>query len=163
MCVTVPNLIKIGLMVAEILWFNGFFQNGGLSPSWIRWAPIGTTHYDRLTDSIVVQNLVEIDAVVSITWLENTYSRPKNWGFRGISPLKWGAMSTKPPKGTSLRESASPGALVKKRKKCYKADFFRMAAIRHLGFVGRLLGPPTTATWWSPSLCGNVFLAATFL
>ena len=47
--------------------FNGFFQNGGRSPSWIRWAPIGTTHYDRLTDSIVVQNLVEIDAVVSIT------------------------------------------------------------------------------------------------
>jgi len=40
-------------------------------------------------------------------WLENAYSRPKNWGFRGISPLKWGAMSTKPPKGTSLRESAS--------------------------------------------------------
>jgi len=27
--------------------------------------------------------------------------------FRGISPLKWGTMSTKPPKGTSLRESAS--------------------------------------------------------
>jgi len=44
-----------------------FFQNGGRPPSWICWAPIGTTHDDFLTVSIVVQNLVEIDAVVSIT------------------------------------------------------------------------------------------------
>jgi len=40
-------------------------------------------------------------------WLENAYSRPKNWGFLGISPPKWETMSTKPPEGTSLRESAS--------------------------------------------------------
>ena len=26
-----------------------------------------------------------------------------------------------------------------------------MAAVRHLGFVGRLLGPPTTTSWWSLS------------
>jgi len=38
-------------------------------------------------------------------WLENAYSRPNKWG--GISQPKWGAISTKPPKGTSLRESAS--------------------------------------------------------
>ena len=31
--------------------------------------------------------------------------------------------------------------------------FFKMAAVRHLGFVGRLLGPPTMTTWWSLSLC----------
>jgi len=42
--------------------------------------------------SIVVQNLVEIDAVVFNIlpdWLENAYARPKNWGFRGTSPPKW--------------------------------------------------------------------------
>jgi len=44
-----------------------FFQNGGRPPSWICWAPIGTTYDDHLMVSIVVQNLVEIDAVVSIT------------------------------------------------------------------------------------------------
>ena len=44
-----------------------FFQNGGRPPSWISLAPIGTTHDDHLMVSIVVQNLVEIDAVVSIT------------------------------------------------------------------------------------------------
>ena len=44
-----------------------FYQNGGRPPSWISWSPIGTTHDDRLMVSIVVQNLVEIDALVSIT------------------------------------------------------------------------------------------------
>jgi len=44
-----------------------FFQNGGRPPSSICCAPIGITHDDHLMVSIVVQNLVEIDAVVSIT------------------------------------------------------------------------------------------------
>jgi len=44
-----------------------FFQNGSRPPSWICWAPIGTTHDDHWMVSIVVQNLVEIDAGVSIT------------------------------------------------------------------------------------------------
>ena len=44
-----------------------FFQNGGRPPSWICWAPNSTTHEDCLMVSIVLQNLVEIDAVVSIT------------------------------------------------------------------------------------------------
>ena len=34
---------------------------------WICWAPIGTTYDEFLLVSIVVQNLVEIDALVSIT------------------------------------------------------------------------------------------------
>jgi len=41
-----------------------FFQNGGRPPSWICWAPIGATHDEFLLVSIVVQNLVEIDASV---------------------------------------------------------------------------------------------------
>jgi len=34
----------------------------------------------------------------------------------------------------------------------FNGFFFKMAAVRHLGFVGRLLGPPTMTTWWSLSL-----------
>jgi len=33
--------------------------------------------------------------------------------------------------------------------------FFKMAAIRHLGFVACVLGPPTKGIWWSLSLCTN--------
>jgi len=45
-------------------------------------------------------------------WLENAYSRPQNWGFGGISPPKWGAISTKPLKGTSAGHSGSRGVLI---------------------------------------------------
>jgi len=44
-----------------------FFQNGGRLPSWICWAPIGTTRDDHLVVSIVVPNSVKIDAIVSTT------------------------------------------------------------------------------------------------
>ena len=42
------------------------FQDGGRPTSWICWAPIGTTHDEFLMVSVVVQNLVEIDEVMSI-------------------------------------------------------------------------------------------------
>ena len=31
--------------------------------------------------------------------------------------------------------------------------FFKMAAVRHLGFVICVFGPPTKGIWWSLSLC----------
>ena len=31
--------------------------------------------------------------------------------------------------------------------------FFKMAAVRHLGFVVLMWGPPTKGIWWSLSLC----------
>jgi len=46
-------------------------------------------------------------------WLENAYSRPQNWGFVGISPRKWQAISTKThKKGTSEGRSGSSGVLI---------------------------------------------------
>jgi len=121
MCVIVLNLIKIALTVADKWWFNGFlFQNGGRPPSWICSAPTGTTHDDHLMVSIVVPNLVKINAVVSITWNFQYFARlawkrlltPQNWGFGGISPPKWGAISTRPPKGTSAGRNGSSGVLI---------------------------------------------------
>jgi len=93
-----------------------FFQDGGRPPSWICNACVGTTHKGHLVVFITVQNLVGIDAVVfiickffdfsSLAW---KHSRPKIVGFW---PPKWGAMWKVamwkiPPKGTSLRGSAS--------------------------------------------------------
>jgi len=45
-------------------------------------------------------------------WLENAYSLLKNWGFGCISPRKWGAISTNPPKGTSAGRISSSGVLI---------------------------------------------------
>ena len=32
-------------------------------------------------------------------------------------------------------------------------NFYNMAAVRLLGFLMRVLGPPTKGIWWSLSLC----------
>jgi len=45
-------------------------------------------------------------------WLENAYSHPKNWGFGGILPPKWGAILTRPTKGTSAGRNGSNGVLI---------------------------------------------------
>ena len=64
-----------------------FFQNGGRPPSWTCWARIRTILDDNLVVSILMQNLVEIDAVVSIVWnfryFGNAYLRPKIVFFWG--------------------------------------------------------------------------------
>jgi len=31
--------------------------------------------------------------------------------------------------------------------------FLKMAAVRHFGFVGQILGQPATRIWWCLSLC----------
>jgi len=42
------------------------------------------------------------------TGLENAYSRPQNWQFWGILPPRWGAISMKANKGTSLGAKYHP-------------------------------------------------------
>jgi len=76
-------------------------------------------------------------------WLENTYSRPQNWGFRWISPPEWGAMSTKPPKNTSAGRNGSSGVLImslsvvvpeksRGNKKCHKEEEEEEEEERHI-------------------------------
>ena len=91
------------------------FKNGGRPPSWICWAPIGTTHDDHLMVSIVVQNLVEVDAVVSITWNFQYFARlawkrlftPLKLGFSESFTPKMGSNVNKTHKRQSLCESVS--------------------------------------------------------
>jgi len=47
-------------------YLTGFYQNGGRPPSWICWAPSGTTNDNHLVVSVVVPNLIKIDGLVSI-------------------------------------------------------------------------------------------------
>jgi len=57
-----PNFIKISGTVAEIWRCNGFFKMAAVRHVGIL-AAIGTTHDDHLMVSIIVQNLVKVDAV----------------------------------------------------------------------------------------------------
>jgi len=86
--------------------FNGFFHNGGRPPSWICWAPIGTTRDEFLMVSIVVQNLAEIDALVSITLNFQYFAllagkrlfTPQKLGFLGYFTPKIGSNVNEIPK-----------------------------------------------------------------
>jgi len=61
-----PNFIKIGLTVAEIWRFNGFFKMAAIRHLG-HLVPVWTTRDDHLMVCVVVPNMVTIDAVVSIT------------------------------------------------------------------------------------------------
>ena len=63
-CIIVPNFVKIGRSVAEILRFLEF-SNWPPPPSWICLGHILTTHSEYLGVSITLQNLVMIEAVVT--------------------------------------------------------------------------------------------------
>jgi len=61
-----PNFVAFGQPVAEIWQFTDF-EYGSRPSSWISYVRVWFTHEEHLVVFIVVQNLVGIDAVVSIT------------------------------------------------------------------------------------------------
>jgi len=116
MCVTVPNLIKIGQTVAEILRFNGFFSKW--RPSAILdlfcayWdhtrRPLGGLYRCAKFGENRCSSFDNMKLSIFCPFgLKTPIYATKKLGVSGISPSKWRAISTKPPKGTSLREFAS--------------------------------------------------------
>jgi len=61
----VPNFVEIGQTATDMVILR-FFQDGGRPPSWICDACFQTTHEGHLVVFITAQNLVGINAVVSI-------------------------------------------------------------------------------------------------
>jgi len=164
-------------MVAEIWRFNCFF-NGGRPPSWIWWAPFGTTHDDLLMVSIVVQNLVEIDAVVSIIWNFQQFARlawkrlfmPQKLGFSGDFTPKMGSNVNETPKRHILarvrvvwaikRENRSTGLTcrwVHELKGINKKNLRYILPIcpeAPIGHRGRRRNHLYQIFWWSVKGCG---------
>jgi len=83
-----------------------FFQNGGRPPSWICWAPIGTTHDEFLMVFIVVQNLVNrcisFDNMKLSTFcpfgLKTFIHAPKIWVLGVFYPQNWKQCQQNPQK-----------------------------------------------------------------
>jgi len=112
----VPNSTKIGwtVSVAEKWRFNGFSKMAAVRPSWSCYARIRTTYDDYSVVSVVVQNLVDIDEVVSIVW-----------NFQYFPRLAWKRLFTTPkmvvlgdfaPKmGSSINETAKRHTLARVR------------------------------------------------
>ena len=109
------NLNEIGWFFAEI-WRYIDFQNGGRPPSWNCF----TTIRDLPTKSLLpaaaaCQMSCQSDTQMwRYSYLNfshylalNAYSGPQNGVFRGLWTPKCDYSSSRPPKGTSLRKSAS--------------------------------------------------------
>jgi len=106
--------MAIGQTITEISRFFNF-QHGGRPPSWICYVHVWTTPDEYLVVFITVQNLAGINAVVLII-CKRWYSLCLAWKcpftpqmeffWRILSP-KWGAVISRPPKGTCLCRSTS--------------------------------------------------------
>jgi len=113
-CCFVQNFMKIGWFLTEI-WRYIDFQNGGSPPSWNCFTTIQDHQrslccWPQLPVKFHV-NLIHRSEDIAI-WIFcilawNAYSGPQNGGFVGLWTPKCDYLSSKPPKGTSLRKSVS--------------------------------------------------------
>ena len=113
-CCCVQNFMKIGWFFTEIWWYIDF-QNGGRPPSWncfttIRDHPRSLCCWPHLTVKFHV-NLIHRPEDIAI-WIFRIVglkclSGPQNGGFGGLWTHKCDYSSSRPPKRTPLRKSAS--------------------------------------------------------
>jgi len=113
-CCCVYNFMKIGWFFTEI-WRYINFQNGGHPPTWncyttIRHQPRSLCCWPQLPVKFHV-NLIHRSEDIAI-WIFCIFDlkclfRPRNGGFGELWTPKCDYSSSKPPKGTSLRKSAS--------------------------------------------------------
>jgi len=86
---------------------------------------------------------IAIFVVFSSRWWPPPSWFLKIWNFNGLFPIEGQSASLCQNSSKSVKRLRRYGDLT---------FFFKMAAVRHLGFVGRVLGPPTKTTWSSLSL-----------
>jgi len=113
-CCCVQNFMKIRWFFTEIWWYIDF-QNGGRLPSWncfttIRGHPRSLCCWLQLPVKFHM-NLIHISEDIAI-WIFCIFGfkclfRPLKWGFWGTLDPRCDYLSSRPPKGTSLRKSAS--------------------------------------------------------
>jgi len=113
-CCCVQNFMKIGWFFAEIWQYNNF-HNGSRPPSWncfttIQDHPRNLCCWPQLSVKFRV-NLIHRSEDVAIEFFSylawNVYSGPQNGVFVGLWTHKCDYSPSRPPKGTSLRKSAS--------------------------------------------------------
>jgi len=133
-CYSVPNFIKIGRFLTEIWQFNDF-QNGGRPPSWI--LKICSFCHVALVDipfCFLIQNFAEIGQSVDDLWPKNRFSR---WRPPPFCILKISIFGHETVMGFNMCCSV-PNFLSKSHNFLLRygdLSIFKMAAVRHLGFV----------------------------
>ena len=109
-CCCVQDFMKIRWLFTEI-WRYIDFQNGGRPPSWnccttIRDYPRSLCCWPQLpVNDTQIWRYSYLNFFAYLAW--NAYAGPQNGGFGGLWTPKCDYSSSRPPKGTSLRKSAS--------------------------------------------------------
>ena len=145
MCITVPYFIKNGRTFAEILQFIGF-HNGSGRPSWIVEIHFLTATVLRHPCCITVPNFVKIGQTVEeiSRFCDFQYGGRRHLGFSKIGNFN-GRFAVR-------GQYASPCKCHQNRANgcrdmaIWRGFFLKMAAVRHLRLVGRVLGPSSMTT-----------------
>jgi len=141
-----PDFVKIGQSVAKILRFFKF-SRWRLPPSWI----FEIMNFYLLTVSggprrITVPNFVKIRRSVTEILRFFEFSRwppPSSWIFE-IVKFYW-LLGSRVWSRISMPNFCQNRSIGCKDIKIFW--FFKMAAVRHLGFVWGIFGPPTVSQW----------------
>jgi len=101
---------------------------------------------------VILRNFIEIGQTTAEIWL---FFHVLRWQLSAILDFYKCKILTS---GPVQRPNTSRRAEFRKHRSNHSGDmvifrFFKMAAVRHIGFVVGTLGPPTKSTWWSLSLC----------
>jgi len=143
--ISTPNFVKIGQLAAKILRFFNF-SRWRPSPSWI----IEIVNFYLLTvfgglSRITVPNIVEISRFFAEILRFFEFSRcppPPSWIFE-IAKFYWLP-------GSRVETHQRAKFCQNRSIRCEDIkifQFFKMAAVRHLGFVWGIFGQPTVSTW----------------
>ena len=104
-----------------------------------------------MLNCVAMPNLVEIGQNAAKLWRFIDFSRwrpPPSWIF------KFQIFNGRTAEEADLRRCAKFGrnwSICGRDMAIFR--FFKMAAVRHLGFAVCVFGPPTKGIWWSLSLC----------
>ena len=140
-----PNFVKIGQTITEIWRFNGF-QNGGRPPSWICEIEILTVgavkgHILHQHTKLYKDRSNRYGDIAIFVIFQDVGRR--HFGFSEIR--NFNGRSAVRGQCASLYQILSKSVKQLQRYSDLTV-FFKMAAVRHLGFVGRRFGPPTTSS-----------------
>jgi len=147
MCITIPNLSKISQTIQEIWWFS-IFQDGGCRRIGFQISNFELSERSRGSICVILRNFIEIGQTTAEIWLFFHFLR---WQLSAMLDFYKCKILTS---GPVRKPNTSHRAKLCEDRSNHSGDmailrFFKMAAVRHIGFVVGTLGPPTKCTWWS--------------
>jgi len=143
--VTVPNFLPIGQTVPRYRDFWIFHEGGRRHLGFLTFKFVT---FSRGSNCVTMLDFVEIAETAADIWRFVEFS--KWWRPPSLDFLNYKFLTVR---CVMSVDATFRGDLSTHCRDIAIFGFFMMAAIRHRGFVTRVLGPPTKGICWSLSLC----------